>query len=172
MRMRSRPKILFGVAALAFAISLVACAQQTSKTPAAPAPPTPAAGGPAANGDLPAPMPYEAMKAIEKSDAGKTIEVPVGATFVVQLVGVPTAGYLWKPVDPPAFLEPGAVTGGPTTKAQLQPGFAGGNHWEVFAFKAKGTGKATLRLEQRRPWETNEPPADVFEVTIKVTEAK
>jgi predicted secreted protein len=155
------------VAAAALAIALAACAPQEGSTPPAPADQPTSRGRSVGTDALPPPMPYEAMKAIEKSDSGKTIDMPVGATFVVQLVGVPTAGYLWKPVDPPAFLEPGPVTGGPTTKAQMQPGFAGGNHWEVFSFKVKGPGKAVLRLEQRRPWETNEPPSDVFEVTIQ-----
>jgi predicted secreted protein len=108
------------------------------------------------------------MRAIDIEDAGKTIELPVGGTFVVQLVGVPTAGYLWKPVNPPAFLKAGPVTGGATTKAQLEPGFAGGNHWEVFQFTATTAGVGELVFEQRRPWETNEPPASTFKVTIKV----
>jgi predicted secreted protein len=142
------------------AAAAVACAPRAASPPEAPKPSP-------ARGDLPAPLPYEAMRAIDIEDAGKTIELPVGATFVVQLVGVPTAGYLWKPVSPPAFLKVGPETGGPTTKAQLQPGFAGGSHWEVFQFTATTAGTGELVFEQRRPWETNEPPASTFKVTIK-----
>ena len=139
--------------------ALLACAPRAAPPPAQePAP---------VSRDLPAPLPYEAMRAIDIEDAGKTIELPVGATFVVQLVGVPTAGYLWKPVNAPAFLTAGPVTGGPTTKAQLEPGFAGGSHWEVFQFTATAAGTGELVFEQRRPWETNEPPASTFKVTIK-----
>lgn len=146
--------------ALAVAAATVACAPK-AVTPA------PDRQG-TQPGALPAPMPYEAGRAIDQADAGKTIELPAGMTFVVQLVGVPTAGYLWKPVDPPAFLTVGPVTGGPTSAAQKQPGFTGGNHWEVFQFTAAKPGKAKLRFEQRRPWESSEPPADTFEVTIVV----
>ncbi|MBU6372496.1 MAG: protease inhibitor I42 family protein [Alphaproteobacteria bacterium] len=149
--------------ALAVAAAATACAPKGA-TPA-PVPPDRQGTQP---GALPAPMPYEASRAIDQADAGKTIELSLGATFVVQLVGVPTAGYLWKPVDPPAFLKVGPVTGGPTSAAQKQPGFTGGNHWEVFQFTADKPGKAKLRFEQRRPWESSEPPADTFEVTIVV----
>ncbi len=33
-------------------------------------------------------------------------------------------------------------------------------------FAATGPGSGELVLEQRRPWETNEPPAHTFRVTI------
>lgn len=150
---------------VALAMTAAACAPKAAAPEGRMAKP---GWSPTENGALPAPMPYEAGRAIDRADAGKTIEIPLGMTFVVQLVGVPTAGYLWKPADPPAFLTAGPVTGGPTTAAQKQPGFTGGNHWEVFQFKADKPGKAKLRFEQRRPWETSEPPSDTFEVTILV----
>ncbi len=93
--------------------------------------------------------------------------MPVGAAFEVALVGVPTAGYLWAPVETPAFLTKAGEAGGPTSAAQLQPGFAGGNHWEVTAFRAAAPGRGVLRFAQSRPWETNQPPVDTFSVTIE-----
>jgi hypothetical protein len=60
------------------AAAAVACAPRAAPPPEAPKPSP-------ARGDLPAPLPYEAMRAIDIEDAGKTIELPVGATFVVQL---------------------------------------------------------------------------------------
>lgn len=105
---------------------------------------------------------------ITAADAGKTIAVPVGASFAVQLVGVPTAGYIWAVAQKPSFLSDPREYGGNTTAAQSQPGFTGGNHWEVFAFDARSPGEGKLKLEQRRPWEpTTEPASNTFSVTIK-----
>ena len=143
--------------ALACLGAAVACAPK-SETPV----PTP----PSAREDMPAPRPAGVAKAITVADAGKTVEVAQGEAFAVQLVGVPTAGYLWKPARMPAFLTAGVETGGPTHSDQLKPGFAGGNHWEVFAFTATAAGRGELVFEQRRPWETTEPPVDTFKVVI------
>lgn len=117
-------------------------------------------------GSLPAPNTGAALH-ITAADKGKTLQVAVGAPFAVELVGVPTAGYLWKAVDTPAFLKETGTAGGPTSQAQRQPGFAGGNHWEVTTFVAERAGEGLLKFEQRRPWESNEPPADTFSVTIE-----
>jgi inhibitor of cysteine peptidase len=114
-----------------------------------------------------APNPGGAEIKITEAEAGKTVAVPLGASFVVQLRGVPTAGYLWAPASVPDFLVKAGEAGGPTSTAQLQPGFAGGTHWEVFAFKAERAGSGVLTLEQRRPWESSEPPAETFKVTIE-----
>lgn len=138
----------------ALMVGLAACAPKAAP-PAAPV-----------SQEVAAPKPAGTAREITAADAGKTVEVGVGQTFTVALVGVPTAGYLWKPVAPPAFLAAGGELGGDTTKAQSQPGFTGGNHWEVFVFTATAAGNGKLRFEQRRPWETSEPPAATFEVTI------
>lgn len=122
---------------------------------------------PAPSRSLPAPAVPGAVIRIRAEDAGKTIVAPVGQVFQVELVGVPTAGYLWGATTVPAFLEKTAETGGDTTTDQSKPGFTGGNHWEVFAFRATTAGTGVLRLEQRRPWEKTDPPSRTFEVTIQ-----
>jgi len=146
--------------ALAVVATAAACAPQAAQPEGRP---------PVAIKQIPiaAPMPAAATRAVTVDDAGKTVAVTVGSRFAVQLVGVPTAGYLWKPVQVPPFLAPGETAGGPTQAAQLQPGFAGGNHWEVFAFTATAAGAGDLVLEQRRPWEKDQPPAATFRVRIK-----
>lgn len=117
---------------------------------------------------VPAPTPAGVTVQITAADAGKTITVPVGSSFAVQLVGVPTAGYAWDVVEKPAFLSDAKESGGNTTTAQSQPGFVGGNHWEVFAFEARAAGQGVLKLEQRRPWEPKTEAANnSFSVTIK-----
>jgi inhibitor of cysteine peptidase len=150
-----------GLIVIAAAAALAACVAEPKK----PSPEAPVTQ-PSANQGVPAPKLAGAIVRITKEDAGKTIEVGVGATFSVALVGVPTAGYLWKPAKMPAFLEMAGEIGGPTSENQKQPGFTGGNHWEVTGFKAKAAGTGELVFEQRRPWETNEPAADTFSVKI------
>jgi predicted secreted protein len=104
---------------------------------------------------------------VTAADNSKTVQVAVGAPFAVELIGVPTAGYLWKAAATPDFVKQTGTSGGPTSEAQKQPGFAGGNHWEVTTFVAERAGRGVLKFEQRRPWETNEPAADTFSVTIE-----
>jgi len=103
---------------------------------------------------------------ITGADNGTTVAVKAGTTISVALRGIPTAGYLWSIAEAPSFLEAAGEDSGPTSEAQLQPGFSGGRHWEVFFFRVTGEGEGRLRLEQRRPWEEDEPPADEFSVTI------
>jgi hypothetical protein len=52
-------------------------------------------------------------------------------------------------------------------EAQNEPDYAGGQHWEVFCFAALQAGEGELVLVQRRPWETSEPPVDVFRIRVR-----
>jgi predicted secreted protein len=115
---------------------------------------------------LPAPTPSDVTIRITAEQAGQTIEVPVNTRFAVELVGVPTAGYVWAPAQMPAFVTRAGEASGATIQEQNEPGYAGGNHWEVLMFAATAPGAGELVLEQRRPWESGEPPAAVFRVTI------
>jgi predicted secreted protein len=116
---------------------------------------------------IPAPVPAEIARRITAEQNGETIAVSLGERIAVALVGVPTAGYLWAVVAQPEFLETAGETGGPTNEAQLEPGFAGGSHWEVFFFDVRLPGDGVLRFEQRRPWEDEtEPPAGEFWVRL------
>jgi len=106
---------------------------------------------------------------ITDADNGGAVKAVAGTTISVALIGVPTAGYVWSVAEVPPFLEADGETGGPTSEAQLQPGFSGGSHWEVFFFRVTGEGEGTLKFEQRRPWEEEtDPPSDEFSVSIAV----
>lgn len=122
---------------------------------------------PASSQSVPAPTRPDVTKRISAADDGKAVLVSVGETFAVELIGTPTAGYAWNVVDAPPMLERTGEAGGPTSEAQNQPGFAGGDHWEVFFFKATGPGEGQLVLEQRRVWEEGGSPNNSFSVFIK-----
>lgn len=125
-----------------------------------------AAKGAAVDQGVAAPTPADVAVRVTAADKGKTVRMKVGQKIAVELVGVPTAGYLWAATDVPAFLSAAGTFGGPTSKAQLQPGFAGGSHWEILVFKADAAGQGVLKLAQKRPWESDEPPADEYAVTV------
>ncbi len=145
--------ILFSIALLA-----VACAPQEAPVSDAPSA--------ANNGALPAPTPSDVAVRINETQNGQSVSVAVNERFAVELVGVPTAGYQWAPAQLPAFLTRAGEAGGPTIAAQSQPGYAGGNHWQVPMFAATAPGSGEVVLEMRRPWESGEPPARSFRVTI------
>ncbi len=131
----------------------------------------PARGEGASYQSIPAPTRAGVATRITASDDGKAALVAVGTTIQVELIGVPTAGYAWGVVEAPSFLKPAGETGGPTSEAQRQPGFAGGSHWEVFFFDVLEAGEGMLRLEQRRIWEEDEPANDTFSVLVKAEPA-
>ena len=115
---------------------------------------------------LPAPTPEDVTLRVTAEQNGQTIEVAVNQRFAVELVGVPTPGYVWQPAQVPAFITRAGEAGGNTIAEQSQPGYAGGNHWEVLMFTATAAGTGELVIEQRRPWESTEPATQTFRVNI------
>lgn len=108
---------------------------------------------------LAAPTPAGVATIVAASSDGQNVTVKKGTTIAVELVGTPTAGYIWRVLQKPAFLEAAGEYGGPTSSAQLEPGFAGGDHWEAFLFTVTATGEGELRFQQGRAWEEG-PDAD------------
>jgi inhibitor of cysteine peptidase len=147
---------------LALALAAAACAPQPSQETTA----TPSPSNTSANSGLRPPTPSDVTVHINAAQNGQSVHVGVNQRFAVELVGVPTAGYEWAPTQIPAFLTRAGDATGNTVAQQNQPGFVGGNHWEVLMFAATGPGSGELVLEQRRPWETNQPANQVFRVTI------
>jgi len=147
------------------ALALLAAACGGEKTEDAT--PGDSAGSIAGPGAIAPPIPEDVTTRIGASEDGGTVEVRVGEKISVALSGVPTAGYVWFAVEAPDFLTPAGEASGPTSTAQLEPGFAGGNHWEVFFYDVAAVGSGLLRFEQRRPWEDESDPANAsFSVTV------
>lgn len=165
-----RVKFLIGLAAIAVSACGREPAAEEAAIGTAPDPQTSEEAPIAASGSIAAPVPEEVATVITEADADGTVSVHVGTTIAVALIGVPTAGYAWGVEEAPGFIEAAGETGGPTSTDQLQQGYAGGHHWEVFLFAVRSEGSGVLRLEQRRPWETDEPAIGAFSVTITATE--
>lgn len=140
---------------LCIAIALAACVPGPAPDPDASAPVSVAA-----------PTPGDVSVRINAAQDGQRVDVGLNQRFAVELVGVPTAGYIWAPAQMPAFVTRAGEAGGNTIPEQSQPGYVGGNHWEVLMFVATAPGEGELVLEQRRPWEHGQTAAGVFRVTI------
>jgi predicted secreted protein len=138
----------------ALALLVAACAPGDDVAPAS------------VNGEVAAPTPDDVTVRITAEQAGQTVEVGVNQRFAIELVGVPTAGYVWAPAQMPDFVQRAGEATGNTSQEQGQPGFTGGNHWEVTMFVATAPGTGEIVMEQRRPWETEEPPTSTFSVTV------
>jgi hypothetical protein len=141
------------------ALALTACASASVEAPENSA---------QASKSLSAPTPEGVFAVANANNDGKSVTVKVGGRFAVELVGTPTAGFMWVATEIPPFLQPAGEYGGPTSSAQLEPGFAGGNHWEGFLFDVTAAGEGALKFEQRPAWAPEEPDpgASKYSVTV------
>lgn len=146
-------------AVLLSCLSLLAVACATGETPS---------DAPHQSSALSAPTPEGVALVIKADSNSQNVTVKKGTKFAVELVGTPTAGLLWTAVETPPFIAPAGEYGGPTSSAQNEPGFAGGNHWEAFLFDVNGVGEGEFRFEQRSAFggDEGEPPADTFSVYL------
>src|SRR5262245_307712 len=96
-------------------------------------------------------------------EAGDSISVENGGTFVIALEANPTTGYSWEaePNDNVEFVSSKQVQGG--SNAIGAPGT------QQLTFKAVKTGSSTLTLNYLRPFETGVPPVQTedFDVTVE-----
>ena len=106
----------------------------------------------------------EATAVLHEGDAGSTVELGVGDTMDVVLEGNPTTGFSWET----AALDASVLKqlGEPEFKPDTSLIGAGGKF--TFRFEAVAPGQTLLQLVYHRPWETDVPPANTFEVTVVV----
>jgi inhibitor of cysteine peptidase len=105
--------------------------------------------------------------AVAAADKGKTITLKVGQEAVVSLKGNPTTGYSWDlaGIDGQAVKLDGEVKYKEDPKLQGMVGVPGMFHAK---FKAAKPGKATVKLQYRRPWEKDVKPVETYEVSFSV----
>lgn len=100
-------------------------------------------------------------------DNEKTVPVKLGQPVTITLKGNPTTGYLWAV----AGLSSNTVEQVGEVEYQRSPagkGMVGVGGVFVATFKAVKPGKTMVRMEYRRPWEKDTPPAETFAVTLDV----
>ena len=106
----------------------------------------------------------EAKKIIEK-DSGKTIEMRVGSSILVDLPGNPTTGYMWEvsSMDRAVLQKIGDHKFSTNSNVIGAPGKVS------MRFRVIGAGKTELVLAYRRSWEKNVAPAKTFSVDVIAT---
>ena len=97
------------------------------------------------------------------ADNNKSIEVAVGQRIEIRLQGNVTTGYEWLLQPFPGSLELSDFSYAPAGKQM--PGSGG---VQSVGFIAKSPGSGDVKLEYRRPWEKDTPPARTFAIKITV----
>ena len=132
------------IAALAVS-SLVGCGLFT-KTPPPPPPPL----------------------SVTDANSGASVALALDQRLIVRLPSNPSTGYRWSVVQQTTgVLEP---DGAPVY--EKGGGDAGAGGTETWKFVPTKAGEETLRLEYRRLWETDAPPARVVSYKVTVKDAK
>jgi predicted secreted protein len=96
------------------------------------------------------------------------ITLAVGEERIVPLSSLAMAGYRWSgSVEGP---DPVAV-GLELRRGEISPAArVGASTPEEAVLRGVRPGRAVVRLEQRRPWEADRPPAEVVELHVEVSD--
>lgn len=116
-------------------------------------------------GLLAACTPAAAPISLTDKDNGKQVTLAVGQELTLTVESNATTGFAWEV----AGLNTGVLeqVGEPEYKAP-STGLVGAGGVQVFRFKAKAAGQADLKLNYRRAWEKDVPPAKTFALTVAV----
>jgi inhibitor of cysteine peptidase len=104
---------------------------------------------------------------LTEADNGRTVDVGVGQSIVVDLAGNPTTGFAWVLTNSAGQ---SVLTNGPMVYTPESGGEVGVGGTFAFPFLAVGLGDTSLALLYERPW--GGPPAGSFAVTLHVTVAE
>jgi len=102
---------------------------------------------------------------VDSSYSGKQVELSVGQSLVVTLESNETTGYSWSLAqnsDETVLSETGKEYISPQTT------LIGAGGKEEWTFKALRKGTSIISMEYSRPWETDTPPAETFDLTVVV----
>ena len=100
---------------------------------------------------------------LTKDDAGKSVEVPQGASLQITLAANPTTGYTWQvAAGDEGILK---LVGEPAYQAESD--LMGAPGMMTLTFTAAAAGTTDLKLVYARPWESVQP-AETFEVHVTV----
>lgn len=138
-----------GLALLAAGCAAPAAAPDSpggSQVPGPPGPPSPLSP--------PAPPAHPvAPRVVGAADAGRTITLAPGQRLQIEVIGVPTAGYLWRVGRIDAGWQLVESSMRPENPAGRAAGMSGGQDWSVFVLEAPGPSRRSITLVYGRPWE-------------------
>jgi inhibitor of cysteine peptidase len=101
---------------------------------------------------------------LTEADHGQTLELRSGERLEVALPGNPTTGYGWElaEVDTAVLRLVGEIA-----YRQEGEGLGAGGVFTA-TFEAASPGRTAVRLHYLRPWEREQAPERIFEVTVVV----
>jgi len=108
-------------------------------------------------------MGIDSLMKVSESDNGSAIELMVGQIFELELRENPTTGYRWEIEEMGSELRKL-----PKEKYLPDSKAVGSGGRRTMEFEALKTGVTKVRLVERRPWETDVPPVQKFEVRVSV----
>jgi len=100
--------------------------------------------------------------ALGAADAGRAVEIAMGRTFTVTLVGNPSTGFDWLIAS-----DIGPVLALVSKDVRPGSGLVGAPADVAFRFRAAEAGRGRIELVYRRSWESI-PPERTFVITIVV----
>jgi predicted secreted protein len=129
-----------------------------------------AGGGPAAPG-APANVPVPGPLSVGPQANGQAVRLVRGQHLVIELPGVPTAGYVWQMRGTPACLRLVSESARPQNPEAARQGMVGGSSFLRFEFAPTAPGPCSLILDYGRPWEieAGSPPTDTFRLDVAPT---
>lgn len=145
-------------------LMVAGCAPQQAAAPEAA---TPASAAKAPAPAAPAAAAAAAPRVVGASDAGRTITLTPGQKLQIEVIGVPTAGYLWRVGQIDAGWQVVESTSRPENPAGRAAGMVGGQDWSVFVLDAPGPSPRSVTLVYGRPWELDagSPPTETLTFT-------
>jgi inhibitor of cysteine peptidase len=153
-----RLNVLLALAALAVALTPIACASPTEDDPVS---------SPSEEGDA-----EDELRSLSVTDAdnGKTVTITKGQGLLLKLQSNPTTGYKW------AVSSTDRTFGYPSSETFLKnsDGAVGSGGIQRFKWTTNSpldmVGSHKVTLEYKRSWETNVAPAKTFTFTVKVVD--
>ncbi len=151
--MKSHIRVLAVVTVCALALAVVGCTQPSA------APDGGTSGG-TSSGKMPA-----GSARLSDGDSGKTANLKVGGTLIVDLEENATTGFSWAVEGAvPDVLQ----KAGDEQQAAADTGVVGAAGRHVFNYDAAKAGSGELTLVYARPWEKGVAPAKTFTVKVVV----
>jgi inhibitor of cysteine peptidase len=98
---------------------------------------------------------------LQEGDTAGEIDVAPGDEVRIELTENPTTGFRWQTTG-----ESADILRLESSDLQQIGGGIGAGGLRIFRFSVAGSGKATLKLELKRAWETG-PPRATFAVAVR-----
>jgi inhibitor of cysteine peptidase len=103
---------------------------------------------------------------VTQAEDGRTIRLPRGETLTLRLESNGTTGYQWEVAALPRNLKRVGDTYEALGQGRGRSAVAGAGGVQILTFKRAATGRGTLRLVYRQPWDREARPEGRFQLVV------